>query len=498
MVETVSSPAAPPRSRFVRNVTWLSISQLVSWGLTLVWTLFVPRALGPSGMGLLALGWAASAMFGVVASLGTRTLLVKEIAADRRVGSRLIGAVMIARAGLMVPSLVVILGYILLGHFDADQRLVLLLALGVTLLNLATEPLQAAFQGIERMEYLAYADMASKLVLTACSIALVLIGFRAIALVTVWMVLTAAVLGLNVYWIRQYFRIDFGARLAAIRSVIIGSLAYWSTILFQTIYQWLDSIMLVSLTNISVVGLYGVPTRLLGATFVFPVILATAWLPRLSGAFRQGEEALRTAARPVLELGMVISLPLTIGVVVTAGPVIRLLYGQAFAQSIPVLAILALTMPAVYLNILVNQILVATDRQILWTKVMAAGTVVKFASNLVLIRIFQERIHNGAVGAALSLVVTEVLICLVGLTVIRSILGRKTLERVGRTVVAALLMGGAVVLAARFGLGAQVATGVVVFTVLALLLRVISDEELAVLRQVGSRFQRRPAVGEVA
>ena len=72
--------------------------------------------------------------------------------------------------------------------FPKDENLVIYLVTGATAFTLLAEPLQAGFQAIERMQYLAYGDIANKVVQSLAGIALVLIGFRVIALCVVWLI----------------------------------------------------------------------------------------------------------------------------------------------------------------------------------------------------------------------------------------------------------------------------------------------------------------------
>ena len=67
-------------------------------------------------------------------------------------------------------------------HYGHDARLVLYLITAMTVLTLLTEPLQAAFQAIERMKYLAYADIVNKSAQTIIGIAVVLVGFRVVGI----------------------------------------------------------------------------------------------------------------------------------------------------------------------------------------------------------------------------------------------------------------------------------------------------------------------------
>ena len=53
--------------------------QLLTWSMTLLWTLVVPRALGPAGMGSIVTAWSVTGILGIVLGLGTRNYLVREM-----------------------------------------------------------------------------------------------------------------------------------------------------------------------------------------------------------------------------------------------------------------------------------------------------------------------------------------------------------------------------------------------------------------------------------
>src|SRR4051812_15312944 len=164
--------------RLGRNVTALLGGQAVTWSMTLLWTLIVPRALGPAGLGLLVSAMSVCGVLSLVLGLGTRTYIMREIVVDRASAPKLVGTGIILR--LLAAPLFGI-GLIVYAHFapyDHTGRLVLYLVGTATILTLLAEPMQAGFQGIERMQYLAYSDVLNKSSLGLIGIAVVLVGFR--------------------------------------------------------------------------------------------------------------------------------------------------------------------------------------------------------------------------------------------------------------------------------------------------------------------------------
>ncbi|TMD38560.1 MAG: hypothetical protein E6I88_14150 [Chloroflexi bacterium] len=136
--------------RLGANVSALFGSQVATWSMTLLWTLIVPRALGPAGMGLLVMAWSTSSLLSILGGLSSKTLLVKEIAAHPERGPGLLGAAMVVRTASIIPCLALTFAYIRFGHFTGEEVVVLWMAALIAISILFLEPFQAGFQAIER------------------------------------------------------------------------------------------------------------------------------------------------------------------------------------------------------------------------------------------------------------------------------------------------------------------------------------------------------------
>jgi O-antigen/teichoic acid export membrane protein len=485
--------AAPPR-RLGFNLSVLAGGQAITWSVTLLWTLVVPRVLGPAGMGQVTAAYAIAAILIVVVGLGTKTYLVREIVAQPEEAGPLMGAALALRLCAAPLVALFVFAYGQLAHFGPETLVVLYIATGAAVCTLLAEPFQAGWQGMERMEYLAYSDVLDKTAQSFLGIAVVLAGLGVVGLVSSALVIEGLVVLLNVWWMRRYIRIPHRLDLRRMGTVVRRSLPYWSFGVFFMIYLWIDTAMLSLLARPAVVGWYGVSTKLFTTLMFVPAILATAWLPRLVTAFDGGPTRLHAAARTPLELTLALALPICVVTAMTAGPVILVLYGPEYAHAAPVLTILALCLPPMYFNTMLNQVLVAAQRQRVWTWVMLGATIVNPVCNLVFIRVAQARWHNGAIGAAVSLLVTELLIVAVGIAVIgRHVLGTRSLWRLARVTLAALAMAGVMYVLRPFGFVAAAVAGGVVFMGAVVAQRVPSAEEWAWARHGTRRVSRRLA-----
>jgi len=223
-----------------------------------------------------------------------------------------------------------------------------------------------------------------------------------------------------------------------------------------------------------------------------PVLLSTAWLPRLVAAFEESAEKLWRTARTPLELVLVLSMPIAAGTAIVAGPLIHLLYGSAYRNAVPVMVVLGLCIPPMYLNIMLASVLIAQKRQVVWTWVMAGATVVNPPFNLLLIPMTQHRYGNGAVGAAVSLLVTELLVVLAGFTMVgRNIFGRTEARRCLLCALATALMCGAFYAMRPVSVGLALVLGVAIFVLSAVKFRIATPAEMAFVTARLSRLRVR-------
>jgi O-antigen/teichoic acid export membrane protein len=156
------------------------------------------------------------------------------------------------------------------------------------------------------------------------------------------------------------------------------------------------------------------------------------------------------------------------------------------------LIVLGLCIPPVYANIILASVLVAEKRQGMWTIVMIAAAVLNPLLNLVLIPLTEHRYHNGAIGAAISLVLTELALNGVGVLVV----GRHVFDwSMGKRCALMLLSSACMVVVAQvarpLGTIPSVLAGFATLVLLLVLLRVIRPEEWAMARSGIARARGR-------
>jgi len=146
-----------------------------------------------------------------------------------------------------------------------------------------------------------------------------------------------------------------------------------------------------------------------------------------------------------------------------------------------------------YLNIMLSQVLIAMNRQSSWTWVMAATTVVNPLFNLGLIPFTDDRYGNGAIGAAIALLLTEMVVVAAGITLIgRHVFARETVGRAALgTLAAGVAWSAGWLTRGSIGGFPALILAALSFAGAAALLRVFPREEIDLMRQGLRKVTRR-------
>ena len=214
--------------RVARNLGALFGGQAITWTMTLIWTLVVPRALGPVGFGILVSAQSVAGVLGIVLGMGAQNYLVRETVIDRTAGPKLVGTAIALRLAVAPMVALAAVVWARLAHYGHDATVVLYLITAMTIFMLLTEPLQAAFQSIERMKYIAYANIINKSAQSIIGIALVLLGFKVVGIAMDMAIMAGLVFFLSYWWLRPHFQIDLRTNVNLMAHMTKQSVAYWA------------------------------------------------------------------------------------------------------------------------------------------------------------------------------------------------------------------------------------------------------------------------------
>ena len=223
----------------------------------------------------------------------------------------------------------------------------------------------------------------------------------------------------NFFRLRKYIKLSKGEfkRLNLLRH-LIPALKIFILNLVISIYVNLDSVMLGFLKNEESVGYYAAATRLTKAILGIVSSSGAVLLPRFSNMITNGQkEEFQLLANKAASFTIALSLPMSVGLIFMAAPIIHIFCGNGFEPSILTLKLVAPIVLFIGLSGIIGmQILYPQGRE----KYVIISTMVGACINLLINYLLIPQ--YGQYGAALGTVIAEFMV-----TVIMILLGRKYL-----------------------------------------------------------------------
>jgi O-antigen/teichoic acid export membrane protein len=189
----------------------------------------------------------------------------------------------------------------------------------------------------------------------------------------------------------------------------------------------------------------------------------------------------------VLRLSVLVALPVGVGLWLTAGPVLRLVFGADFVEAAPTLRIVAWTSVLYFISVVVFNTLESSDRQRLATLILASIAVCNTAFNALLIPGFSYE------GAAVATLLTQAVGLLLSLALVLQYIDfRRLASATLRTLAAGAVMGLAVFLLHDLDVILLAGLAALVYGVAAIVFKAVRPEDVRLLRQT-LRLGRRNA-----
>lgn len=434
---------ASPFSKIVANSVALSAAEFIGRLFSLLAVFHLSRALLPAGLGTVDFGIAIFTLAQHISHGGPEVLATRQ-AARSEAGIRRLAGTSLVVSGIFFAGFGLLLAGAWAAGWIAMPGTSLLFALAAGLTPLA---MRFAFWGREQLGVSALTSAGSLAVFLLLCLTVVDSPSDLLWMPFIWLAVEAA----RVLPMFAVFRHRFGSPRFRLRA---SAMRVWTTRAFPVSLSRftraalfsLDILLLGILATPAAVGIYGAALRLPGFAAVIASKFVAAAFPAVARS---------VAARDSSQLGLIhgellrafvgTGLPMALAISLVSDPLMRLLFGEAFGDSGPLLQILIWKALLVAVGGLYRNVVLARQPS-LEMRVMMVGFAVTAAAILALVPTFGVR------GAAFGTLVGEATLLAGYVLAVRH---QVTLfPRFGGAWLARLAAGlGLVVLAARLGSG---------------------------------------------
>jgi len=353
--------------------------------------------------------------------------------------------------------------------------------------------LSAILAGLKMFKEWSVARTATFAIRQGLVVALLLLGFGLPGVLLGWGIGDAAsslTMGLLIRRHLGGFRVGSGFRriLKFSGPLFAGELATFA-------WSWFDRALLVPLVSLADLGTYNVAVTAYGVLAGFSQSISGTLFPFYSGIYQgegsttgELEGAIKTASRYV----SFFTIPLAVGLAVTAAPAATLLAGNLYADAALPLAILALSLAVGCFIRALGAILIVLERTVTSALVTIASIFLPILVGFLIIPIL------GILGASIARGASLIISLILSILILRKVIHVRVRFDTGayaKTWIASLMMAAAVLASellytSKLLLPLYVAVGGVVFLIALRMLRAVNQEDYDLVSEfLGPRFR---------
>ncbi|MBI2650471.1 flippase [Candidatus Woesearchaeota archaeon] len=388
--------------RISRNLFFQGISELTVKGLQILILIYIARLLRETEFGKFNFAIAFTTIALIFVDIGLQPLFVREISRKRELADKYIFHSIIIKSILSLVAFFVVIFILNIMAYPKDIRVVVYIMFAFTILKSFTDAFSSVFLAFEEMQWDGFLKILRAVLLAALVIYALQKGYALIVITWMYVITEVIVLSLCLIVLFTKF-IKFVAKVERelIKRLTLEALPFAITVLFYSLYFYIDSVMLSKMRGLYEVGLYSAAYNLTIALIFIPTIYINAVFPSLSKFYVKSKESLKFAYKKSLLYMSVAALPITTVLFFSGSNIIHFLYGPGYGKSVLVLQIIAITVLFRFISFVNAITMVSIDRQKqrLYLQGITAG--INIALNLILIPAY------GYIGAAIATVATE-------------------------------------------------------------------------------------------
>jgi len=469
-----------------RNTLFITLGSLALKAINFLYNVAVVRVLGDAGFGQYSTVTAFVGLFAIFAELGVSQYVMREMAQRPEKTNHLFWNLWALRLTLAIIGVIGITAGAALYGFTPE------LVLGVFLYTLTfiysafLAPMDSALVAAERMEYPTLIAVIGQIGSAVLGTIVLINGWGFLALIGVGLLAMIPQIVFAAWAIRRHKLVSRPIVVTPkIWSQLIrAGLPFGMITLSLTIAFGIDTVILARFYPPEEVGWYNAAYRLSTSLLFLFTAFSTAIVPTLSKVFVTEPGTVERWYYRSTKIILLISVPMAVGGMVVADPLIHLLYGEQYSPSVPVLRIIIWDVPLLMFAGFGGNITTIISQERAAARIYFIGAVANVVLNLLLIPRF------GILGAAAVTVVTD----LVAAGQFHFLLRRKlNLPDVKpfafRVVTASALMGAAVFLASQQHLFVQILIGGIIYAILVVAFRLLDAEEWTLIGRALSKFK---------
>lgn len=390
----------------IHNSGWIFFDKILRALLGVLVGAWVARYLGPSQFGELAYCIAFIGIFQSVTTLGLDGIVVREIANDPHRANIILGTTFQLRLFIGLASWVLALLIYGVTNSFVGQGIWIIALVGAGMIFQVADTVDLWFQGNSQSKRTVLAKTFAYLISNAIRVAFILLEAPLIAFAIV-IALEAALTAFALYFSYKRFPCNgiWQKHFPEAKKLLQESWPYLISGLSIMLYMRIDQIMIKSILGEHELGIFAAIIPISNLWNMIPAAICMSIAPMMARKKIAGADVFNDALVKMFRLFWVFGAAIICITLFLSGPVIRMMYGQAYEESISVLNIYVLTCIPIAMGLGQGLWLLNERKSYLAPLQTTTGALISIIANLVFIPLW------GVEGAAVAAVVSQLSSC---------------------------------------------------------------------------------------
>jgi O-antigen/teichoic acid export membrane protein len=421
-VPTIQKEAAVKNYTRAQNIihsfSFLTGGRVLGEGFTFLMFVVLSRTFGLEGIGQYSFAMGFTCFFAVFCDFGLYYMAVKEFSQhDNSLGAsygRMISLRLILSAA--VYGLLLLTLYFL--PFSRDFKLIIALIGAYRSMQQLIGGATAIFVAREKTQITGAIEASLKAAAALAVISIAMAGGTLVAaLASLPAVAGGQIIVSYALVSKNYGRPLLAVSVSSLMKTLRQTLPYGLSELFTQLYWRTDVVLLGFLLGAEAVGVYNVANRVVLFLIFIPQFASLSLLPVASRLYKNSKKDFELFYQQSFNLVVLIGLPISAGLWLVSPGLIKLVFGEAFAESSTVLRVLTGLLFLRLLSCTLGVFLMSCDRQIERTKGHWTVACLNVIANLVLIPVLKLN------GAAIAALISDALLVVLFVLKLRGLLG---------------------------------------------------------------------------
>lgn len=457
-----------------RNTAAILSGTIVLKALNFVFRIFLVRSLGDELFGEYSIVFAFVGLFQVIAEPGITQYVMREIARDRMTAEQYFWNLIAVRLilGAFSTVLITAAAYVV-GYSPTIVVSIFLLTLSF-LLAAFDAPMQTVIIANERYDHITMLNIVGQVAYMLLGTFVLISGQGIVLLFAVGLLAMVPQMFLAARIIRRngYLKTKPSISPRIWKPLVIAGLPFGITTLTLVIAQSIDTVMLSWFRSSEEIGWYNAAYRLAVSTLFLFEGFSRALVPSLARAFVTDKEYVDNwyyrSARAIAITGV----PIAVGGMILAEPLVQLLLGSQFAPAAPILQILIWDVPFIMFAGFCGSITTVVNKERLAARINAVNALANIGLNLLFIP------RYGIVAAAIISVITDVLSAgQFHFSLSREMKLPNLIQLLARVAIAAVTMGVLVYVLNGMPVTVRIGVGIISYAMMLVVLRVLNQSD---------------------